>query len=111
MVYTDEGHAPGERVGLGGRQYDQQRSNETRTARQRDPVNFRFERVQSGLEEGPMNHRSDRGDVGATGEFGHDPAKGPVLVDRGLDDRGKYVELLVDDGRRRLVTTRLDPED
>ena len=67
MVYPDEGDAPGECVGLGGRQSDQQRSNETRATRHRDPEDLWIERVQTGLGEGPANDRADGGDVRATG--------------------------------------------
>ncbi len=111
MVYPDERDAPGECVGLRGRQSDQQGSDQSRATRHRDPEDLWIERVQTGLGEGPANDGADGGDVGATGQFRHDPAKGPVLVNRRLDHRGMHVELLVDDGRRRFVTTGLDSED
>ena len=50
-------------------------------------------------------------DVGAASQLGNDAAKGAVLVDRGLDDRGVNTKLFVDDGGGRLVTTRLDAQD
>jgi hypothetical protein len=48
--------------------------------------------------------------VSPTGQFGNDAAKGAVLIDGGLDDRGVNPELSVDDGGCRLVTTRLDAQ-
>src|ERR1019366_10120295 len=110
VVDPDEGHAPGERVGLGGGKSDQQRSNETRTTGDGDPENLGIEGVESGLGERPANYGADGGDVGATGQFRHDATKGPMLIDGGLDHRGKNVKVLVDDGGRRFVTTRLDSE-
>ena len=111
MVDADEGHAPGERVGLGRRESDQDRSDQSRPAGHGDPENRGIEGVEPGVGERSANDRSDRRHVGATGQFRNDPAEGPVLVDRGLDHRGEDVELLVDDGGGGLVTTRLDSED
>ena len=68
-------------------------------------------RIESGVDERPAHDRPNRGDVRAAGQFRDDPTEGPMLVDRGLDHRGADVELLVDDGGRRFVATRLDTED
>jgi hypothetical protein len=57
------------------------------------------------------NNRYDGGHVRSPRELGNDPAKGAMHVDRGLDDRGANTKLFVDDGSRRLITTRLDAQD
>jgi hypothetical protein len=49
--------------------------------------------------------------MGTTGQFGYDSAKGPVLVNRRLDDRRMHAKLVVHDGGGRLVTTRLNTQD
>jgi hypothetical protein len=48
--------------------------------------------------------------VRPTGQFGNDAAKGAMLIDGGLNDRGVNTERVVDDGGCRLVTTRLDAQ-
>ncbi len=67
--------------------------------------------IQVRLFEGPAHDGSDGRDVGTTRQLGHHSPKGAVLIDRGLDDRRVHPKLLVNHGRRRLVTTGFDTED
>jgi len=85
VVDAHEGHAPGERVGLGGRKSDQQRANQSRSAGHGDPEDLWIVGVESRVAERAANDGADGGDVRATGEFRYDPTEGPMLVDRGLD--------------------------
>ena len=87
VIDAHEGHVPAERVRLRGRQADQQRTDETGTTRDRDRLNRRTVRVESGVGERARHDRSEGGHVGTAGQFRDDAAKGPMLVDRGLDHR------------------------
>ena len=111
MVHAHEGQAPREGVALGGREPDEQGANETRSAGDRDAVDRGIGRIEPGVEQGPSNDGADRGDVGPSGQLGDDAPEGPVLVDRGFDDRGVDMKVLINDGSRRFVATRLDAED
>jgi hypothetical protein len=44
-------------------------------------------------------------------ELGHDPSVGSMDVYLGGNEVGKNATAVLDDGRRRLVTRALDPED
>ena len=110
VVDGHERHVPGECQGLGGRDADDEGAEQARPGRGRDGGGDLVGSLQPGFGECLLDGGGKQLQVGPAGDLGHHAAEGPVQVDLAGDHRGAHLVAAGDDGRRRLVTRRLDAQ-
>ncbi len=106
-AYDGQAAAVGDR--LGGREPDEQRTDEARPLGHGDRIHV-VEAVGQGGE-GPFEHRDDGTQVGAGGELGNDPAVGRVQADLARHGVRQHQAVVTHHGGTRLVAAALDAED